>query len=317
MDIPAPETRNCEECGKSLSLNLFRVNSQTCRYCESGSNPPRFLEYKQKPTSMSSINNTKLEIPIEESSKKLNNNEVIDQNNNKLITYELLIENYLAELTLVIGSSNRWKIPELDVNALQEYIQQKISGSQKANTILTSKINKDDLNSIEIIQSLDIDATMVKASIRTLLRSSLERREFFINFLKQTINDNNNKKEAIDTLSKDLFTDSKELGYPIPIMPILLAEEIRNMKDRNHGVENLTLKFAIREIATMINENILIFSRLHFENSLKQTLKTHYSEIDDQKFMSICEPKINSAINLAYKLFGIKLNPNNSTIELH
>ncbi len=266
---------------------------------------------------MSSINNTKLEIPIEESSKKLNNNEVIDQNNNKLITYELLIENYLAELTLVIGSSNRWKIPELDVNALQEYIQQKISGSQKANTILTSKINKDDLNSIEIIQSLDIDATMVKASIRTLLRSSLERREFFINFLKQTINDNNNKKEAIDTLSKDLFTDSKELGYPIPIMPILLAEEIRNMKDRNHGVENLTLKFAIREIATMINENILIFSRLHFENSLKQTLKTHYSEIDDQKFMSICEPKINSAINLAYKLFGIKLNPNNSTIELH
>ena len=34
MNIPSPEKRRCEKCLNTMTLNLFRLNSLECRYCE-------------------------------------------------------------------------------------------------------------------------------------------------------------------------------------------------------------------------------------------------------------------------------------------
>ncbi len=34
MNVPPPEGRLCQECRNTITLNLFRLNSQKCRYCE-------------------------------------------------------------------------------------------------------------------------------------------------------------------------------------------------------------------------------------------------------------------------------------------
>ncbi len=44
MDIPEQEGRTCEVCGNTFVLNLFRLNSTKCRYCEDGIEVPRRLK---------------------------------------------------------------------------------------------------------------------------------------------------------------------------------------------------------------------------------------------------------------------------------
>ena len=45
MKVPPPEKRKCDECTNSMTLNLFRLNSSICRYCQDGITVPhRLLE---------------------------------------------------------------------------------------------------------------------------------------------------------------------------------------------------------------------------------------------------------------------------------
>ena len=49
MKVPAPEGRKCEECLNTMTLNLFRLNSSTCRYCQDGlSIPSRLIDQSTK-----------------------------------------------------------------------------------------------------------------------------------------------------------------------------------------------------------------------------------------------------------------------------
>ncbi|WP_320667761.1 hypothetical protein [Prochlorococcus sp. MIT 1307] len=43
MKVPLPEKRRCEECQNLMSLNLYRLNSSTCRYCQDGISIPKRL----------------------------------------------------------------------------------------------------------------------------------------------------------------------------------------------------------------------------------------------------------------------------------
>ena len=53
MKVLPPERRRCEECLNTMTLNLFRLNSPKCRYCQDGlSIPQRLLE--EKPTETAS-----------------------------------------------------------------------------------------------------------------------------------------------------------------------------------------------------------------------------------------------------------------------
>ena len=40
MEIRPAETRECTDCGNLYSLNLFRLDGNCCRYCESGIEAP-------------------------------------------------------------------------------------------------------------------------------------------------------------------------------------------------------------------------------------------------------------------------------------
>lgn len=41
MEIQPPQSRKCNECGKTFSLNLFSRDKECCRYCETGNIPPK------------------------------------------------------------------------------------------------------------------------------------------------------------------------------------------------------------------------------------------------------------------------------------
>ena len=49
MQVPPPENRRCEECLNTIPLNLFRLNSSKCRYCQDGLViPPMLIEKKME-----------------------------------------------------------------------------------------------------------------------------------------------------------------------------------------------------------------------------------------------------------------------------
>ena len=49
MKVPQPEKRKCDECLNYMTLNLFRLNSEKCRYCqESLAIPERLKENQPK-----------------------------------------------------------------------------------------------------------------------------------------------------------------------------------------------------------------------------------------------------------------------------
>ena len=58
MNAPPPEKRKCESCFNIMTLNLFRLNSFQCRYCQDGISIPSRL-----------INNSKDDESILEESK--------------------------------------------------------------------------------------------------------------------------------------------------------------------------------------------------------------------------------------------------------
>ena len=43
MTVPLPEKRRCEDCHNLMTLNLFRLNCSTCRYCQDGITIPKRL----------------------------------------------------------------------------------------------------------------------------------------------------------------------------------------------------------------------------------------------------------------------------------
>tara|TARA_Y100001968_G_C19194950_1_gene637044 strand:- start:223 stop:429 length:207 start_codon:yes stop_codon:yes gene_type:complete len=43
MDVGPPEKRICKSCKNLMTLNLFCLNGDTCRYCERGIEVPKHL----------------------------------------------------------------------------------------------------------------------------------------------------------------------------------------------------------------------------------------------------------------------------------
>ncbi len=43
MQVPQPEKRICDQCQNSMALNLFKLNSMKCRYCQDGLSVPTRL----------------------------------------------------------------------------------------------------------------------------------------------------------------------------------------------------------------------------------------------------------------------------------
>ena len=60
MKVPPPERRRCEECLNTMTLNLFRLNSPKCRYCQDGiAIPLRLLEEKSTETASEKFESSK------------------------------------------------------------------------------------------------------------------------------------------------------------------------------------------------------------------------------------------------------------------
>ena len=48
MNLPPPARRKCDECMNSMTLNLFKLNSTICRFCQDGLPVPIRLQTKEQ-----------------------------------------------------------------------------------------------------------------------------------------------------------------------------------------------------------------------------------------------------------------------------
>lgn len=44
MEIPPPESRFCSSCNRQMNLNLFKLDSDLCRFCEVGISRPNVFD---------------------------------------------------------------------------------------------------------------------------------------------------------------------------------------------------------------------------------------------------------------------------------
>ena len=71
MIIPPAEKRKCDQCLISMNLNLFRLNSSICRFCQDGMTIPKslvlndLLEHQEKAKEID-IDNLSISLELEE-----------------------------------------------------------------------------------------------------------------------------------------------------------------------------------------------------------------------------------------------------------
>ncbi len=76
MQLPPPDSRHCESCLNTMTLNLFRLDSQICRYCENAEPVPKRLTNKTSAI-RKDFNNSK-QIPEEVNEETLENQDEND-----------------------------------------------------------------------------------------------------------------------------------------------------------------------------------------------------------------------------------------------
>ncbi|WP_320674727.1 hypothetical protein [Prochlorococcus sp. MIT 1341] len=321
MNIPPPETRKCSQCARSLSLNLFKQNSEICRYCDHGSQAPELKQVRNGSISIDSSNLTGKSDLINSSTLIEKTNNIVKEKTPKsgsnkpgspLTKTSLdLFESHLPEIALIKGCSIRWNDAKLDSSKILEFIKD----SENYNSQNNNEVNPwNEL--IDRIDSLYVDATVIKSSIRTLLRMPLNIRERILKFIRGSLEDQSKSGDAINTLSNDLLKDSIELGYPIPLIPLPDHDELASIKRLDRSIEILTIRLGSREIADYINNKKFIFSRNEFENDIIEKLCRLYKDNHNVEDQIQLTKKISSSINLIYRLYGLNLDAFDSVIDV-
>ncbi|CAI8159882.1 MAG: hypothetical protein AB8A46_01000 [Prochlorococcus sp.] len=190
-----------------------------------------------------------------------------DQTKAKVLAQEVY-EFYIYEIAISIGCFRRWSCYDSGINDLMEWILssenfQTRRNSESAEGI--AEISNQLLSLIEEIQ-LRLDVTLIKASIRTLLRASQPRKEKLVAFIDHSLKEVAGKQDAIDTLKSDLMIEGIELGYPIPVMPSPTNEMIEAITQQSVSpVKTLSSMETLKQLAKRLNDGDLTFRKSAFE----------------------------------------------------
>ncbi len=180
---------------------------------------------------------------------------------------------------------------------------------------ITSSLSKKESEKVylrlnKLISELSVNATSIKAAIRTLLRSKRSRREDLLDFIKSTLNENSNQTKAMQILKSDLMSNQKELGYPIPIMSSPKEVDINQIKKRPNAGSFLAYEAAIRKLAERLNQGDLTLRKDMFESAIKSQTEAAFLTNDLDKLSSALTDQINEGIRLAYLNFGLHKKAN-------
>ncbi len=312
MDIPKPEERICSECKNSLSLNLFRLQGNTCRYCEVGIKvPSSLLKSNQRFTKKAEnsiinkdqstlIGNHKNHPAIinktEEPSKKCRLEEnILDD----------IYQKYIHEINIIIGSHIRWSSELFNADNLFDWISHKQFCIEKFKDLSDEQVDYLKTMFRSLIQNHNLDVTEIKASIRVLLRSEKERCMNLIEFVDTNMKAVNNQEEILKVLHDDLMHEEDELGYPIPLIPFQLDEVFKGLKEHKSPITIITRKLAVRLLAKKLNSNELIFDKNQFEKTVTEQITTLLKNNDNYLNNETINIDLRTGLNYAYINFGI------------
>ena len=80
MRVPPPELRRCDLCLNNITLNLFRLNSSVCRYCQDGMPLPKRL-----------VSNPHKEMNVEVSTESGLNSQTADLQKESVIVQQSIV----------------------------------------------------------------------------------------------------------------------------------------------------------------------------------------------------------------------------------
>jgi len=235
-----------------------------------------------------------------------------DQTKAKILAHEVY-EFYIYEIAISIGCFRRWSYYDSGINDLMEWIlssenfqTRRISESAEGIAEISNQL----LSLIEEIQ-LRLDVTLIKASIRTLLRASQPRKEKLLAFIDDSLKEVAGKQDAIDTLRSDLMIEGIELGYPIPVMPEPTTEMIESIIEQaEYPVKLLSSMETIKQLAAKLNGGDLTFRKSAFEYEvrlevLKQVVAGGMNEKDP-----IVLSQLEQGISAGLLSFGLQASTN-------
>lgn len=319
MDVAPPQQRKCSECQKVFSLNMFRPDKFICRYCESGRNAPII----NKELSTAYLSESELESTIEEtqpviaeikveldssSLQSINQVNTIFINNNEdsnEIVSKAIYKEYVYEVNISLGSIIRWSKENDGIEKLANWLLSREYSQRLMINSDSIKVNTVHKELVSLIETTDTNVTIIKACIRTLLKSTQKRRLELINFIESCLAGDETKTNAINILKEDLLRESQELGYPIPVIPInedrLTLPQI-NLKGE---IQNCSKQTTIINLVKLINSDDKIIERNPFEKDVKYSIidllnkkSIHLNPEDLDKYLE-------EGINHAYRICGI------------
>ncbi len=290
MNIKEIDKRECKECNRFLSLNLFRADGDCCRYCEIGVIPPRHVTNQFKAS-----NDSKNDIKLDSSA--INSSDI-----KKVV--EDVYKSYVYEIIIIIGCSYRWNKSRIDEDILIDWLLNRkdlsISKQDSENLlVIKSKLK-------EKIRETVVDVMMIKASIRTLHEAKLDRKNDLMSFIDKLLTNETNRNEAISELKEDLISDKEELGYEIPIVKLDHTNYKKDtLNDRKILLEKLALNEFVASIIDNINSRNYIIDKKDNEDNTRKNIE----KILDHKIIGIDYTDyyeiIIKSFNIGYTLFGI------------
>ncbi len=247
-----------------------------------------------------------------------------------------IYEAYIYEINIVFGSLIRWNRKAIEYGTLVNWLLKKNFSKKILEPI--SVINKDEVwdELLYLIKNSKVDVTLIKASVRTLLHSSDERKHALIDFIEKTLEGQSNWKSASETLRADLLKEDLELGYSIPVMDPLSAEQVKEIKNKakdekyiyktktshkvrskvyraseiKNAVKLFSIDQTVRRLTDKLNAAEFVFEKETFEADIKSTVSVFFSnkEIEEEGDMFINH--IAFGVSFGYLIFGLK-NQNN------
>ncbi len=215
-------------------------------------------------------------------------------------------DDYIYEINIILCSVIRWS-SSTRTSTVERTIAKWILSRKNKSHLDTQYDPLIKLLTSRIFNSTS-NVTKLKACIRTLLRSSRQRRHELIEFILEEIASQEHKQEASKILIDDLLHDRLELGYPIPIIETPMTnDKIKTYTPRQLAYE-YSLDNTVIVVATMINDQIYSI----FEHDLYTKVKKRLNDTISRNCIYISDQDINDNITKGIisglKYFGITLN---------
>ena len=157
------------------------------------------------------------------------------------------------------------------------------------------------------IEEEDIEVTKIKICIRTLLRSSNERRRRLIDLAVSRYGKGEKRGQVREVMESDLGSKGFELGYDIPRIPKeAYLEDL--MKSGQIKTPKTVTRIANWTLAKKINSKELTFSKFEFESSIANEFKALLLKTKSQgnKEEGATLRVIEEGIKRSYLLLGLR-----------